>query len=61
MDGTTARLWTVSDVAKFLGCAEITIRKYVAAGTIPYAKVGPRHVRFRPQAIAAWVEAQERK
>ncbi|MCT9929573.1 helix-turn-helix domain-containing protein [Planotetraspora sp. A-T 1434] len=55
---TTSRLWTVEDVAEFLG---------VPAGTLYQwrtRKIGPtghrigKHLRYLPEDVVAWVREQ---
>jgi excisionase family DNA binding protein len=47
-------VWTVSDVARELGCSTRHIRKMVSDDNIPYCKVG-RLVRFSPLRISEWL------
>lgn len=47
-------VWTVHDVAWFLRVSESTIRKRVAAGTIPCHRVG-RQIRFYEAEIRDWL------
>lgn len=51
-------LWTVEDVAQFLGVAPKTVRKWQLAGALPFVKLGGKLVRFRPAAVRAWVDDQ---
>lgn len=46
-------LWTVNDVAAFLGVRPRTIYDWVYRRCIPYLKVG-RALRFSPDAIELW-------
>ena len=51
-------LWTIDDVAGFLGIAPKTVRKWQLNGTLPFVKLGGKLVRFRPPDIEAWVNGQ---
>lgn len=48
-------LWTVDEVAQFLGVSPKTVRKWQLAGSLPFVKLGGKLVRFQPEAIRAWV------
>ncbi|MBI4405091.1 MAG: helix-turn-helix domain-containing protein [Deltaproteobacteria bacterium] len=48
-------VWTVTDVAKELGCSVRHVRKLVATDRIPYAKVGSL-VRFSPSRVSEWLQ-----
>jgi excisionase family DNA binding protein len=48
------RLLRYEEVAKRLGVAEITLRRWVSNEQIPYTKLG-RAVRFRQSDIDAWI------
>lgn len=50
------RLWTVPEVADFLGVPRSWVYTHVADGTLPHHKIG-RYVRFHPREIVAWLEA----
>jgi excisionase family DNA binding protein len=54
---TADRLWTVADVARFLGVS--VCKAYTLKERIGYVSLG-RHVRFRPEAVQAYVEANTR-
>jgi excisionase family DNA binding protein len=49
------KLWTVSDVADFLGLRPDTIRKYLGTKRIPYYKIFGS-VRFAPAEIRTWAK-----
>jgi excisionase family DNA binding protein len=49
-------LWTVEDVAEFLGVAPKTVRKWQLSGVLPFVKLGGKLVRFQSDAIRAWVD-----
>lgn len=51
-------LWTIDDVAGFLGIAPKTVRKWQLNGTLPFVKLGGKLVRFRSADIQAWVDGQ---
>jgi excisionase family DNA binding protein len=44
-----------SQVAEILSMHPFTVRKWVAAGKIPYVRLGGR-VKFDPGALAAWFD-----
>lgn len=48
-------LWSIDDVARFLGISPKTVRKWQLGGTLPFVKLGGKLVRFQPEAIHAWV------
>lgn len=52
-------LWTVEEVAVFLGVHVQTVYEKSRLGEIPSIKIGSR-LRFRPAEIQAWVDAQKR-
>ena len=52
-------LLTIDQVAALLGVAKATIYSWTHQGWIPHVKVGRRLVRFRREAIEAWLKAQE--
>jgi excisionase family DNA binding protein len=55
---TTERLWSVHDVATFLGLPVGTLYQW------RYQRIGPpayrvgRHIRYDPAAVRAWLESQ---
>jgi len=53
------RLWSVEEVAAFLGVRKSWVYSHVADRSIPHHKIG-RYVKFRPREIAGWVEATHR-
>jgi excisionase family DNA binding protein len=53
-------LLDVDGAAAFLGLARSTVYAFVAAGRIPYVRLGDKAVRFEPRALEAWVAAQRR-
>lgn len=50
-------LWTVAEVASFLGCSNRHVYKMVAEKRIPFSRVAG--LRFRPSAIEAWVASRQ--
>ncbi len=56
--GPAARLWSVDDVAEFLGLPRATLYTWSSRrqGPTPY-KVG-RHLRYDPREVHDWVRAQ---
>lgn len=52
------RLLTVKELAALLSVSDKTIYAYVSRNLIPYLKI-ESSVRFRPRAIAAWLQARE--
>ena len=52
------RALDVHDAAAYLGVSERQVRRWVAMGVIPFTKMGPRALRFYPDALDAWVEAR---
>lgn len=48
------RLWTVEEVAAFLGRSERSIYQLAAEGRMPTVRLGA-HLRFDPQVIKEWV------
>ena len=55
-DRIEGSLWTVEEVACFLGVAPKTVRKWQLNGTLPFVKLGGKLVRFRPAAVQEWVD-----
>lgn len=52
------RLWTVRDVAQFLGVHEKTIYDWAARGDLPCFRLGNR-LRFSPTELTRWVSARK--
>lgn len=56
---TTDRLWTVDDVAAFLGIPKGTLYQWRCSGYGPAsARIG-RYVRYDPDAVRQWAKDQE--
>jgi excisionase family DNA binding protein len=53
------RLMTADDVAALLRVSRPWIYSEARAGRLPHVRLG-RHVRFRSEAVEAWIEALER-
>jgi excisionase family DNA binding protein len=51
-------LLTAQDVAEMLGVPASWVYSQTRAGRIPTVRLG-RYYRYRADAIAAWIEAQE--
>lgn len=58
MEAVDQNLWTVDEVAHFLGVAPKTVRKWQLNGTLPFVKLGGKLVRFQPQEIRNWVSGR---
>jgi len=56
---TRARLWTVKEVADFLGVPKSWVYSHVADKSLPHHKVG-RYVRFNPSEIKGWLAVGHR-
>lgn len=61
MEGQRAqvRLWSVKEVAAFLGVPVSWVYSHVADKSLPHHKIG-RYVRFNAAEIATWVRASHR-
>jgi excisionase family DNA binding protein len=56
--GTTlSRLWTVDDVAEFLGVPKKTIYQWRTRNYGPKGRRIGKYVRYRPEDVMAWVES----
>jgi len=49
-------LWTVGEVAAYLGVTDRTVRTWQVQQQLPHLKIGGV-VRFRPADVVAWAEA----
>ncbi|MBI3330479.1 MAG: helix-turn-helix domain-containing protein [Candidatus Omnitrophica bacterium] len=47
------KLWTTSEVAQFLGVAEVDVEELVRQGKLTGYKLGGRFLRFRPDQVEA--------
>ena len=50
------RLWTVQDVAEYLGVPVRTVYRWRSAGYGPAGRRVGKHLRYRPQDVTAWVD-----
>lgn len=51
------RLWTVQDVAHYLGVSVSWVYQHVAAGDLPYRRIGGL-VRFFPDDVRAYARGE---
>ena len=51
-------LWTLENVADYLGVSRRTVRRLVAAGRIPCARIASR-LRFEPADVLRFVAARK--
>ncbi len=58
MDSMSEQLWDVNDVAKYLKVSRSWVYQRVAAGLLPYARIGAL-VRFRASRIRAFARESE--
>ena len=56
-DDSHERLWTVAEVAEFLGRSKRSVYQLAAEGSVPAIRVGG-HLRFDPTAIRKWVAGE---
>ena len=56
--GASERLWTVADVANFLGASESWVRHASASGRLPRIRIGGL-LRFHPDQIRAHTRGEE--
>lgn len=52
------KLWTVADVAEYLGVTERTVRTWQQSHRLPFLKIGGT-VRFRPTDVRSWIDRFE--
>ena len=55
---TVDRLWTIADVARYLGVCTSTVKRTLRS--IPRQRIGGR-VRFIPSEVERWVRAQKER
>ncbi len=55
MRGAAEGLWSIEEVAAYLGIPKTSVYKMTSASTIPYLKLGGR-VRFRKVDIDRWLD-----
>lgn len=56
--GLGERLWTVRDVARFLGVHEKTVYDWVSRGELSCIRIRNR-LRFSPTELTRWVSARK--
>ena len=54
------RLMTYTELARSVGVEVSTLYGWVRMGRIPCVYLGPRCVRFDPEAVEAWLEKHHR-
>lgn len=54
-----AELLTYEEASKYLRMPTATLRSMVHRKTVPHIRIGPRSVRFRREALTAWLTAGE--
>jgi len=47
------KLWTIAEVAKFLGINEVDVEQLVREGKLTGYKLGGQFLRFRPEQVHA--------
>ncbi|MFD2419971.1 helix-turn-helix transcriptional regulator [Amycolatopsis pigmentata] len=52
-----SRLWTVGDVAVFLGVPVKTLYEWRTKGYGPKGRRVGKHVRYKPEDVIAWFES----
>lgn len=52
-----SRLWTVGDVAGFLGVPVKTLYEWRTKGYGPKGKRVGKHLRYKPEDVIAWFES----
>ncbi len=57
----TERLWSVQDLSEHLGVPVMTIYYWRTNGYGPRGTKIGRYVRYRPDEVRAWYEAQTKK
>lgn len=59
MEPRTDRLWTTDEMAGSLGVPVNTVYQWRCKGYGPKARRIGRHLRWDPNTVRAWVEAQD--
>lgn len=54
-----SRLMEATDVARVLGVRETFVYALARRGDLPAVRLGERYVRFRPEALSAWIAQRE--
>lgn len=55
------RLWTVKEVADFLGISTATLHQWRYLGTGPEAYRVGKHLRYNPVVVRAWLDTSCRR
>lgn len=50
------KLLTVDEAAAVLGVHPVTLRKWIAARTVPFVRLAAGTIRFRPSDLARYIE-----
>jgi excisionase family DNA binding protein len=58
MSESSPKLWSVREVADYLGLHAETIRQMAREGRLPHIKVSNR-LRFRPELVEGWLRQRE--
>jgi excisionase family DNA binding protein len=53
------RLLTVNEVADLLSCTPNAVRNMVQRRQLPFVRLSPRKLRFKPQAIETYIEERQ--
>ncbi|HEX3646891.1 MAG TPA: helix-turn-helix domain-containing protein [Pseudonocardiaceae bacterium] len=56
----TERLWTVDDVAEYLGVPKQTLYQWRTRGYGPVGSRIGKHVRYNPADVKSWVDSRKR-
>lgn len=62
MSNEPERLLTLTEAARYLSVSRRTLQNWVWARKVPFVKLGPAPnapVRFRPEALRAWLAEHE--
>ena len=54
----STKLWTIHDLAEFLGVPVNTLYQWRSKGYGPTGRRIGKYVRYRPEDVEAWVEQQ---
>ncbi len=55
----SSKLWTIQDLAEFLGIPVNTLYQWRSKGYGPQGRRIGKYVRYRPEDVHAWIEQQE--
>jgi excisionase family DNA binding protein len=58
-ESNSAQLWTVNELAQFLQIPRDTLYQWRQRGEGPPAVRLGKHLRYRPEAVQAWLKSQE--